>query len=383
MRICHVAMGDLWAGAEVHLAILARELVKKPKVELFTVLLNEGRLAQELRLLGAPVAIFPEERWSTIKIFKELAAYCHIHRFDLLHTHKYKDNIIGTFAAIATRIPFVVRTVHGLPEPFRGMKAWRIAAYQSLDRVLLKRHTSRIIAVSSDMERSLGETYDSAKIVRIHNGIHMPALEQARCRDIIRKALGVHAGQYLIGTVGRLMPVKGQEHFLACAHRLLRTRDDLRFIIVGDGPLFGYLKQLAMTLKIDKHIAFLGHREDVDDLLRAMDLFVLPSLHEGIPIVLLEAMALGKPIIASRVGGIPEVVQEGVNGLLVSPAAPDELATVCIKLLTDRDLAKQYGEAAQRRVDREFSAKSMAAHTYNLYRELLEGQAAVLPPAKA
>lgn len=371
IRVCHAAMGDLWAGAEVHLANLVHDLLKRPKLEISVVLFNEGRLAHELRLLGVPVAVFPERQWNARTLLKKLFAYCRHHQFHILHTHKYKDNILGTVAAWRASIPYIVRTVHGLPEPFEGLQACRIRAYQVVDRFALKRRASRMIAVSADMERTLRKTYGPDKVVKIYNGINFQQRDEIVEREATRQSLGIGPDHYVIGTVGRLMPVKGHEYFVICAEQLLKTRKNLRFLIVGDGPLLDELREMACRVRIDKAVQFLGHREDCGNLIRAMDIFVLPSLHEGIPMVILEAMALARPIVATRVGGIPEVVREGVDGLLVPPQDPVALANACTRLLNERALAERCGEAAQFRVRQNFSAESMGSKTYGLYRELL------------
>lgn len=371
IRVCHVAMGDLWAGAEVHLATLVGDLITRTNVEVSVVIFNDGKLAHELSKRGVPVIIFPEIKWSARVILRELVALCRRHQFHVLHTHKYKDNILGTLAAWRAGIPVVVRTVHGASEPFRGMQAGRIAAYEVLDRIALSKGADRIVAVSSNLAGNLRKAYGDKKVVQIHNGIDLQRTT-LRPAGETKALLGIPEDHYVIGTVGRIMPVKGHKYLLRCAQLLLRNRRDIQVVIVGDGPLQYELAQLASELGVERNVHFLGHRDDIDDLIRVMDIFVLPSLHEGIPMVVLEAMALARPIVASKVGGIPEVVHDGMQGLLVAPADPNALAQACMKLLEDRDLANRFGEAARIRVQQEFSAEAMGARTYQLYRELVD-----------
>jgi glycosyltransferase involved in cell wall biosynthesis len=373
LRICHVAMGDLWAGAEVQLTALVDTLAKRPDLELSVVLFNEGRLAAELRTLGVSVTVFSEAKLRALTLLRELTAYCRSGRFDLLHTHKYKDTILGTIAAARCGIPYVVRTVHGLTEPFRGIQSFRMGLYELCEDLAVRLKVDRLIAVSSQIEQVLSRKYDLGKVVRIHNGIRIGHIPRMKTPQEIRQQLGMESSHYLIGTVGRLTAVKGHEHFLAGAQRLLRHRRDLRFVIVGDGPLLNDLKGKARDLNIADHVTFLGHRDDTYDLMGTMDIFVLPSLHEGIPMVILEAMALARPIVASRVGGIPEVITDFVHGLLIPAADPEELAEGCRKFLDDRCLAERCGKAGQLRVQEEFSAESMAAKVAALYFELVEG----------
>lgn len=364
-------MGDLWAGAEVQLFALVEDLVTRPGLEISVVLFNDGRLAANLRALGVPVAVFPEADWSALKISRELTAHCRKGHFDILHTHKYKDTFLGTIAALRTRVPKIVRTVHGLPEPFRGVQAFRMTVNQRADDFAIRLGVNRLIAVSSQIAQILKAKYGSAKVVQIHNGVRLPETRCTSEADDTRKRLGVNASRRLVGTVGRLTAVKGQEGFLLSAHELSKNRADLQFLMVGDGPLRTRLEARARELGMADRVTFLGHREDTCGLMRAMDIFVLPSLHEGIPMVLLEAMALARPVVATRVGGIPEVLTDRVHGLLVSPGNPAELSEACTTLLDDPVLAESCAEAARRRVEQRFSSATMGAKVASLYRELL------------
>lgn len=371
IKVCHVAMGDLWAGAEVQLATLIYTLAKRPNLELSVVLFNEGRLASELRTIGVPVTVFPETKLNPVTLLRKLAAHCRVGRFDLLHTHKYKDNILGTIAAVLTGIPHVIRTVHGLPEPFEGRQAIQMGLYDLCDELAIRKGVSRLIAVSSQIGQVLVSRYGTEKVVRILNGIRISQVKQNKQLDELRRNLRIEPTCSIVGTVGRLVPVKGHEHFLNAAQRLLKHGQDIRFLIVGDGPLLNRLKDQASDLGISDYVDFLGFRDNTYDIMGAMDVFVLPSLHEGIPMAILEAMALARPIVSSRVGGISEVITDSVHGLLVRPGDPGELAGACLKLLVNRDLAERYGRAGQARAEREFSAESMGIKVEALYRELL------------
>lgn len=376
IKVCHVAMGDLWAGAEVQLLALVDALAKRPDLDLSVVLFNEGRLASNLRMIGVPVTVFPETKQRALTVLGGLTRYCRAGKFDLLHTHKYKDNILGTIAAARCGISHVVRTVHGLTEPFRGIQSIRMGLYELGEDMAIKLRVDRLIAVSSQIEQVLSRRYGPGKIVQIHNGIRIDQTRGIKTPQETRQLLGIDPSHRLIGTVGRLTAVKGHEHFLVAAQRLLQCRRDLHFVIVGDGPLLNSLKDKAGDLCIADHVAFLGHRDDTYDLMSAMDVFVLPSLHEGIPMVILEAMALARPVVASRVGGIPEVITDTEHGLLVSPADPDELAEGCRRFLEDGGLAERCGKAGRLRVQQDFSADSMGGKVAALYHDLV-GHSAV------
>ena len=369
--ICHVAIGDLWAGAEVQLAALLCNLAKRPEFKISSILFNENRLVTELRRAGIDVMVFPEAHWSATTIFTHLVRFFRHHETDIVHTHKYKDNILGAVAAKIAGVPHVVRTVHGLSEPFKGIESLRMRIYQLCDRGVTHLCVSKLIAVSSDIEKVLCLKYGAQRVIRIHNGVDLEGLDRGNARDEVRRELGVDSECLLIGTVGRLTTIKGHEYLLKTAQLVLQKRRDVKFVIVGDGPLRVGLQNLAAQLRITENVAFLGHQDDASSLMEAMDIFVLPSLHEGIPMAILEAMALGRPVVASRVGGIPEVITDGVHGLLVSAGDPAGIAQACLKLIGDRGFAERCGRAGRVRVAQQFSSDVMGGKIANLYRQLV------------
>jgi glycosyltransferase involved in cell wall biosynthesis len=176
-----------------------------------------------------------------------------------------------------------------------------------------------------------------------------------RSREDVRRELGIDSDVLLIGTAGRLSPVKGQAGLLRAGARILATGKPAKFLIIGDGPLGSQLLSMAEQLHIDRACYFLGPRADVFDLMSAMDIFVLPSLNEGIPMALLEAMTLGTPVVAAAVGGIPEVIQHRVNGLLVSSGDDQGLADACLELAAKPQWAHTLAAQAGRTIAESFS----------------------------
>jgi L-malate glycosyltransferase len=368
--VCHLASADLWAGAEVQLATLLSWLVKVPDLEISTVLLNEGRLARELRSAGFRPHVIPESRHSSWTIARRLSAYFAQHAVDILHTHKYKENVLAVLAPACRAVRRRVRTIHGLPEPFHGFRAVKMGAYQALDNIVNRWAVDRILAVSRDMTTQLMQGFGSPRVTCIHNGIDIVPTRSTERSAALRAELNLSCGDVLVGTMGRLAPVKGLESFLRAAVVISRERPNVKFVVAGEGPDEGSLRALARDLGLDG-VRFLGHRDDGHDVLAAMDIFVLPSLSEGIPMVLLEALALGRPVVASRAGGIPEVVEHGVSGLLVTPGCHDEIAHSCMTLMDDESFARTLGGAGRRRVEQEFCADTMAARVADVYRALM------------
>ncbi len=371
ISICHVAVGDLWAGAEVQLKVLLSKLVLRPEFNLSVILFNGGRLSEEIEKLNIPVAVFPEAEWGNGKMFLELVRKFRQSGTKIVHTHKYKDTILAASAAKLCGVPYVVRTVHGLREPFDGMQAFKMNVYESVERTVHRRCVNAIIGVSSQIERQYRAEGGVPRVVCIRNGIDLDGRSTQIDRNRIRRDLGVDTGTCLIGTVGRLTPVKGLSYLLQALSILLLQQVNVKLLIVGDGAIRKELEAQARDLGISGNVVFLGHREDTDELLQAVDIFALPSLNEGIPMALLEAMAASRAVVASRVGGIPEIVEDGVEGMLVEPMNADRLAKHCGRLIESPEIAMAMGEQAREKVVREFSAAAMADRVAGLYKELV------------
>lgn len=372
ISICHVAVGDLWAGAEVQLKVLLSKLVRRTEVNLSVILFNEGRLEKEIDALGIPVRVFPESRWGSGKIFLELVSEFKKSNIQIIHTHKYKDTILAATAAKLCGIPYVVRTVHGLREPFEGLQAFRIGLYEAIERTVHQYCVDSIIGVSSQIESRCKAEGNVRSVTCVRNGIDLERKSVQPDRWRTRKDLGVDSGTCLIGTVGRLTPVKGIPYLLQAARILLRQGADVKILIVGDGSIRQDLMTQTQDLGISENVVFLGHREDTDELLQAMDIFVLPSLSEGIPMALLEAMRAGCPVVASAVGGIPEVIRDGNDGMLVPAKDPSALADAIGAMQASALNRARFSEAGRARVTAEFDAGRMASRTKEFYLNLLD-----------
>ncbi len=364
-------MGDLWAGAEVQLAILLSSLIKVPDLAITAILFNQGRLASELMGLGIKTQVILESRHNPLSIAKQLSDFFRHHQIDILHTHKYKDNVLGALSSVWQGIRWRIRTIHGSPEPFVGYQAVKIKIYEIVDNGVNRWLVDRILAVSLDLRSQLIKRFDPEKVICVHNAIDVEQMRVTGCATGLRKELKLGGQEFVIGTMGRLMPVKGLESFLKAAHIIRRQRPNVKFIIAGDGPSKGLLQARAHEYGVQNDVLFLGHRNDSHEILELMDLFVLPSLSEGIPMALLEALALARPVVASRVGGIPEVIEHGINGLLVTSGRADELAQSCIALMDDYAWGQRLGVAGRKRVEERFSARFMADQVAELYRTLV------------
>jgi L-malate glycosyltransferase len=376
LRICQVMSADLWAGAEVQVATAASYLAGRPEVTLTAVLFNDGWLASELRRLGVDVVVVDERRHGALRMVAPIARFLRAHEVDIIHTHRQKDNVIGTIAAMLAGVPHVVRTVHGLAEPMRGWKRARYCVNDALDRAMLRCFADRIVAVSEQTAAALSRSgYPRTRLVRIHNGIDLGRVRPTRTPAEVRRAFGIHDDELLIGAAGRLTAVKGHQYLLDAAPLILRQEPKARFMFVGSGPLRGDLGERAAALGVGRACLFVDPlvdaRAGVFDLMAAFDLFVLPSLSEGSPMALLEAMALGRPIVAAAVGGIPEIVVDRETALLVQPRSAQALADACIALARNRPWAAYLGAAARRRVETQFSHERNGRALLDLYLDVV------------
>ena len=371
MRVCHVAMGDLWAGAEVQLLSLMRYLARLPGFECSVILFNEGRLAEELRKLPVSLTVISEQTFSPMGIAYRLAKALRKIRPDVIHTHKYKDSFIGTLVARSLGIPYVVRVVHGLPEPFMGLRNAKMVAYTAADRLMTGWFVDRVVAVSSDIEKVLIGMYGSNRVSCIHNGIDLEAVRVTTSREAFRRKWQIPEDAVVIGTVGRLVPVKGHAILLDATRILQASIGNVALVLVGDGPLRKDLEANAKRLGLEKSVIFAGQQDQSYDFMNMMDVFVLPSLHEGIPMVVLEALALQRPVVATRVGGIPEVIEHGQTGFLAEPSDASSLARLLQRLVEDLPMAVSIGKAGRTRVEEKFTARTMAGKTAELYEQVL------------
>jgi glycosyltransferase involved in cell wall biosynthesis len=232
--------------------------------------------------------------------------------------------------------------------------------------------TDHYVAVSADL-RDQGVRagiYRAKKVTIIPNGLqfdHLPAAFDAGAK---RKALGIPAGVPVIGTVTRFEPQKANETFLRMVQRVLRQAPEVATLIAGDGPQRLELEALAAQLGIADRITFLGWRDDAVELLGVMDVFCMSSRWEGCPMVLLEAMAMRCPVVATDIGGVREIVVAGETGYLVALDDPDAMAQAVLRLLAAPDQRERMGAAGRQRVERHFGAEAMLAAYADLYRKL-------------
>ncbi|SFQ06463.1 glycosyltransferase family 4 protein [Caldicoprobacter faecalis] len=280
---------------------------------------------------------------------------------DVLHCHGFKAGVVGRVGAILAGCPKVY-TVHNFVLPLSHRL--KRAMLSKTEKVLAKR-TEGIIAVSHalklELERECGIPGDKVSV--IYNGISLP---HAGKGEDVRWRLGIGFDAIVIGSVARLIPSKGIQYLLDAIPLVKSYCGDIRFMIVGDGPYEGALKMRAKDLGVEGDVIFTGYVTTVWDYLDAMDVFVLPTLSEGLGVSILEAMAMGKPVVASNVGGIPEIIEHGQNGYLVPPGDAATLASAIIYLIRNAHVRSTFGQKGRERVMTHFSAERMVQATAQL-----------------
>jgi glycosyltransferase involved in cell wall biosynthesis len=307
--VLHVVSGDLWAGAEVQAYTLMSALAKMPATAVAAALMNEGLLAQKLRQAQIPVTVLDERRLSPVQIFAGLRGLMLTLNPDVVHTHRTKENIVGSLAnRFAHNVPSV-RTVHGGGEnrPHGFLPRLRHSVLRQVDRWCAKRLQLRTIAVSAELRNRISQELPEEKTVVIENGVNAnQLLEEVVAADFrTRDPWSTH-----VGIVGRLVSVKRVDLFLGAAAMLRQRTPErpLRFHVFGDGPQLGELRELTERLGLQPWVTFHGHRADSAACIAGLDVIVMCSDHEGMPMTALEAAALGVPMVAHAVGGLPEVV---------------------------------------------------------------------------
>jgi len=290
---------------------------------------------------------------------------------EIVHTHSAKAGFIGRLAARSLRVPTIVHTPHVFP--FQWSAGMRGRLYFALERYASSGPGTIVCVSESQRDDALQrELCDASKLVVIRNAIEPHAMP-ANARAAARAMLGLPADARVVGMVARLAPQKGVGVFARAAADALRARPETIFVLVGGGPLEDELRERLEALKVSpEHFRIWGHREDAEALYPAFDILVLSSLYEGLPYVLLEAMARGVPVVATDVLGSRDVVADGVTGLLARVNDPADIAEKIVSLLDDPDKIKRFGEASIRRAAEAFSFDDFVRK----HRELYTGSAA-------
>ena len=370
MKVVHIASADLWGGAEAQVATLARALAADARVEVNAILMNpDSRLGAELRAAKVPTLELDERVTSTVGLFRKVRRHLSRVRPDIVHTHRQKEDIIGGFAAASVGVPSI-RTVHGAPEPEMSLGARR-KVLTTLDRWVARKLQSRAVAVSPDLANKLKLLLPGTPIAVVPNGVSFAAMQYDAAAEVPLLPRS-SPSSIRVGFFGRLVQVKRIDLLVQVAHELAcMDSRPFDFYIVGEGPLQASLIEQARGIRFPERVHFLGYQPNSAGLMRQMDAVTLVSDHEGLPMVLLEAAALGVPILARAVGGIPEFMKSVARGRLLESSDPRDMAAQFL----EADLAG--GSSPVRRVEESFlatySIEATSERYLALYREVIAG----------
>lgn len=374
IHVLHLVSGDLWAGAEAMLYTLVKTLHTELNTQVTVVILNTGTLEQKLRECGVPVFVLDELKFNSLQIFSQLRKIINEIQPDILHSHRIKENILGSIAAwYMHRIPSI-RTVHGASEhrpPFYKLPKHIIPFLNWFCGRFLQQY---IIAVSGDLAKKLTNSFPESKIEVIENGVDINALLENVDAEKVNTTVAEEESVYHIGIAGRLTPVKRVDLFIECAVHLKQHRPDLNihFHIFGSGPLQEKLEAQVNNNQARDYIHFEGHTENIPQQLQMLNALLMTSDHEGLPMILLEAMCMKTPIISHAVGGIPNLLNNGNCGTLTYEHHALSFANAIVNLVEKPAQHVEKANLAFKRLNQYYSAKKTASSYLNIYRKLIE-----------
>lgn len=367
MKVLHIISSGGMYGAESVILNLAHALAEashssalgvfsnsaNPNLQLHTIALSQGLESHLLPCNG-------QVDTTTIAAIRELVARVDA---DVVHAHGYKADIYTWLALRNSTIPYVSTCHNWLKQN------WRVSSYGIADRLVLRKYT-RIVAVSKEVRQTLlSAGVSESRIRMVRNGIDLRPFTAAE--PTLRKELA-RGNTPIVGFIGRLSSEKGPDIFVATAARVLGEFPNTAFVLIGEGPDREQLQRSIDDFKIRDHVHMVGRRDDMPSVYASLDIMVSTSRQEGLPMAVLEGMSSGLPLVATAVGDVPTVVQDGVTGLLAPSLDVERLATSILALLRDESKRKQFGTAARKLIEGEYSATRMTADYLHVYEEAIK-----------
>jgi glycosyltransferase involved in cell wall biosynthesis len=367
--ICQVLHGLGVGGAEVLAARLARRLADAYRF-VFVCLDELGVLGERLRDEGFPTSVIDRGPGFDWRCSRRLAEVLRNERVELVHAHQYAPFFYSALARLASRHPPILFTEHGRQHP-DVPRPKRVLANS-----LLLRKYDHAVGVGDAVRRALidNERLSPDRVSVIYNGIDLGPYRGASSpeeRVAIRRELGIRPQVLTVVQVARLDALKDHETAIRALARLVQTRTEVKLVLVGEGPEEAAIRRLVREHALEPFVLMLGLRGDVPRLLRAADLMLLSSVTEGIPLTLIEGMAAGLPAVATRVGGVGEVVEDGQTGLLSPAGDHAALAAAIARLAGDPDLRLSMGSRARNRAEAVFDEDRMLAEYRAAYERML------------
>jgi glycosyltransferase involved in cell wall biosynthesis len=359
VKVCYI-LGTLEVGGAERQLLLLLKKIDREKFFPVVIALRGGRMRREFE--GIARVFVPGKKWKIDPfVLFRVVQVLKRERPDILHTFMFTSNTWGRLAGILAGVPVIIASE-------RSLDLWKRPYHFLIDR-FFARYTQKIVCNSQEVmktyEKILGRY--SGKLSVIYNGIETDFYDRVEYKEEIRKKLGIEKNAKVVLTGGRLSPEKGLDTLISAVPRVLKECMETRFVISGEGSEEDKLLELAKKLGVDKKVIFAGYRRDLPELIKISSIVVLPSLWEGMPNLLLEAMALKKPVIATDIGGSREIVRDAENGFLVPIRDSEKLAEKMVYLLKNNGLCRTMGDRGYGMVKEKFSADSMVKGYEELY----------------
>jgi len=355
MKVMHVVLSLDVGGLERNVLNQVREGCGLGQQSSVLCLERPGTLASRAEELGARVVCVDKTPGIRPGIVPRIRSVLEAVEPDVVHTHQIGPLFYTGLASHGLGIPLIVHTEHGR-EDYAGRRLLRW-----LGRVA-GMHASCLFCLTQDMADGVigSRIVPRGKVRLIHNGIDLSVFRQRHDRVVVRRSLGIAPEAVVVGTVGRLTEVKNQELLIRAFAQVKGQIPEAHLILVGDGPLAGELRDLAASLGVDESVHFAGYQPNSAPYLQAFDVFALTSRSEGMPQSVLEASACGIPVVASRVGGLPELIEHGRTGVLFDPGDQPGLESALMALLADPPRARELGAAGRAKVESLYDVGRMA-----------------------
>ena len=356
INILHLITSLNVGGTEKYLLYITKAL--KNKFNFYVgYLKEEGSVAAELRAEGIPV-------YKLNNLYK-LYTFCRKNKIQLLHTHLYRANILGRIMGKFANVPIIISSQ-------RSIDAWKLFYHSLLDKWTMQ-FTDCIIANSEQTKKILieREKVTSNKILVIYNGINTKNYIPKMDSGLLKRELKIDINTAIIGYVGRLHCEKGVDYIPEIAVNLKKYISQFKFLIIGDGPWKQELRKEIKNRYLTEDVILISNKNNILDFISIMDLVVLPSREESFPQVILEAMSMSKPVVAADVGGVGEIVINGLNGILVSPGDTESFTRGICQILKEKNKAYEMGKAGRKQVFENFGIEKLINSTESIYNDLI------------
>lgn len=362
IKVC-IVIDNLYAGGTQRQLLEFLKSCDRQQFDITIISMDSQRnpMEAEITSLGYNVVRVSHKGFFNLKTIFSLRGIFKKEKPDIVHTFLYTSDFYGRVAAVLNKTPVIISSV-------RNIQVWKKWYHLLADRIL-SCFTDKITVNAENIKPYLIKRagINPAKLLTIYNGKDLSRFAHLREAREVRKELGIPANAFVVGMVGRFSEQKDYPTFLQAAKRVSQNLPDTYFTAIGDGQTKQKMQDLALRLGLNGHTVFTGLRNDVPDIINALDIGVLVSHYEGCPNVILEYMAASKPAIAADVGGCAEVIEEGKTGYIVAPTDAEALAEKIITLSKDAPLRARMGEAGRKRVEEYFSLTTMVRETEKLY----------------